>query len=132
MKVLVLGAGVVGVTAAYQLLKDGHEVVVLERYPAAAEDTSFGNAGLIAPGHSFAWSSPKAPMILLRSLSRDDQALRFRLKPDPQLWRWSLLFLRQCTSERARINTLRKHALCVYSQRMLQEVSAEHVENAVA
>ena len=125
MKVLVLGAGVIGVSTAYRLLKDGHEVTLIERNATAAEETSANNAGLVAPGHSYAWSSPKAPMILLKSLWRDDQALRFKLRPDPRLWHWSWLFLRQCTSERARLNTLRKHRLCMYSQAALQETVAE-------
>jgi len=121
MKVLVMGAGVVGVTTAYQLAKDGHEVVVLEGREAAALETSWGNAGMIAPGHAFAWSSPQAPLILLKSLLSRNQALRFRPRADPQQWSWSLLFLRQCTHERARINTLRKHQLSLYSQAVLHE-----------
>ncbi len=125
MKVLVMGAGVIGVTTAYRLLKDGHEVTVVERNATAAEETSANNAGLVAPGHAYAWSSPKAPMILLRSLWRDDQALRFKLRPDPRLWHWSWLFLRQCTTERARLNTLRKHQLCLYAQAALRETVAE-------
>ena len=116
-----MGAGVVGVTTAYQLVKDGHEVVVLEGREAAGLETSWGNAGMIAPGHAFAWSSPAAPMILLKSLVLKNQALRFRPRADPHLWSWSLLFLRQCTHERARINTLRKHRLCRYSQEVLHE-----------
>jgi len=116
-----MGAGIVGVTTAYQLLKDGHEVVVLERGEAAGLETSWGNAGMIAPGHAFAWSSPTAPLILLKSLLSKNQALRFRPHADPQQWTWSLLFLRQCTHERARINTLRKHRLCLYSQQVLHE-----------
>ncbi|TIS30107.1 MAG: FAD-dependent oxidoreductase, partial [Mesorhizobium sp.] len=68
MRVIVLGGGVVGVTTAYQLQKDGHEVVVLERQSQVAAETSWGNAGMIAPGHSFVWSSPRAPLILLKSL----------------------------------------------------------------
>ena len=125
MKVLILGAGVIGVTTAYRLLKDGHEVSLIERNASAAEETSANNAGLVAPGHAYAWSSPKAPKILLKSLWRDDQALRFKLRPDPRLWHWSWLFLRQCTAERARINTLRKHRLCLYAQAALQETVAE-------
>jgi D-amino-acid dehydrogenase len=121
MRVLVMGGGVVGVTTAYQLLQDGHEVVLAERREGAALETSWGNAGMIAPGHSFAWSSPQAPMILLKSLFAKDQALRFRPSADPRLWAWSFLFLRQCTEERARINTLRKHRLCLYSQKVLLE-----------
>ncbi len=125
MKVLVMGAGVIGVTTAYELLRDGHEVEVVEKHPVAAEEASAGNAGLVAPGHSYAWASPAAPGILLRSLFKQGQALRFRLRPDPRLWAWSLRFLRQCTAERTRINTLRKHRLCLYSQERLHQVVAE-------
>src|SRR5687768_7717624 len=105
MRVLIIGAGVAGVTAAWRLLEDGHEVTVVERHPAAAAETSFANAGLVAPGHAFAWASPKAAKTLLKSLLLKDQPLRFRLSREPAFWRWSLRFLAQCTSERARRNT---------------------------
>jgi D-amino-acid dehydrogenase len=124
MRILIMGGGVVGVTTAYQLQRDGHEVVVLERHEDVAQDTSWGNAGMIAPGHSFVWSSPKAPWTLLKSLVLKDQALRFRPSADPRLWSWSLQFLAQCTSNRARVNTLLKHQLATYSQRVLQETLA--------
>ena len=58
MRILVMGGGVVGVTTAYQLQRDGHEVVVVERNGLTASGTSWGNAGMIMPGHSFSWSSP--------------------------------------------------------------------------
>lgn len=122
MKIVVMGGGVIGVTTAYYLARDGHEVTVLDRQSEAASETSFANAGLIAPGHAYAWSSPKAPKILFKSLIRGDQALRLRLRADPQMWSWMLLFLRQCTAERARLNTIRKLRLCIYSQEALHEV----------
>ncbi|GAB4367232.1 MAG: D-amino acid dehydrogenase [Kiloniellaceae bacterium] len=124
MQVLILGGGVVGITTAYQLQKDGHAVTVLEAAPQVAEGASWGNAGMIAPGHSFVWSSPAAPMILLKSLFLKDQALRFRLSADPRLYAWSLRFLLQCTAEKARRNTLLKHRLAVHSQAVLQQVVA--------
>ncbi len=124
MRVVVLGGGVVGVTTAYQRLRDGHEVVLLERLEEVASGTSFGNAGMIAPGHSFAWSSPRAPMILLKSLVLPDQALRFRPSLDPALWHWSALFLAQCTEARAARNTRAKHRIAAYSQSVLRETLA--------
>jgi D-amino-acid dehydrogenase len=117
--IAVLGAGVMGVTTAYYLAKAGREVTVIDRQPEAAGETSFANAGLIAPGHSNAWASPRAPMILLRSLWRDDTALRFRLRFDPALWRWGLQFLANCTTERNRRNTLIKLGLARYSREQL-------------
>jgi D-amino-acid dehydrogenase len=125
MRTVVLGSGVIGVTTAWQLAKEGHEVVVIDRQPVAANETSYANAGLVAPGHALTWSSPRAPKTLFKSLFRDDQALRLKLSPDPRLWSWCLKFLRNCTSERARCNTLRKLKLCVYSQQALQELVAE-------
>jgi D-amino-acid dehydrogenase len=123
MRVVVIGAGVVGVTTAYELHRDGHEVTVLERHEVAADETSFGNAGLIAPGHSYTWASPKAPAMLVKSLVSKDQALRFTPSLDPDLYVWSLKFLRQCTSERAKVNTLTKLRLCSYSQQRLHAIA---------
>jgi D-amino-acid dehydrogenase len=100
MKVAILGGGVIGVTTAWYLANDGHEVTVIERRDGVARETSFANAGLIAPGHAYAWASPRAPMILLKSLFREDTALRFRLRADPRMWAWSLRFLANCTQSR--------------------------------
>lgn len=125
MRVAVLGAGVIGVATAYELWRDGHEVVVVDRREEPASETSYANAGMIAPGHAYAWSSPKAVKTLFRALWRDDLALRFRFQADPQFWRWCWKFYRQCTSERAAYNTRRKVALCLYSQQRLHEVVAD-------
>lgn len=125
MHILVLGGGVIGVTTAYELLKDGHQVTLVERAPEAAAGTSFGNAGMIAPGHAFAWASPRVPKILLRSLWRNDLAFRMGFTTDPAFWRWCVRFLGECTAERARINTQRKHRLCTYAQSVLREIVAE-------
>src|SRR5690606_24662547 len=83
MRVLVLGAGVVGIATAYHLARRGHQVTVVDRHTDVARETSFANAGLVAPGHSYTWNSPRAPVILLKSLWRDDMALRFHLRADP-------------------------------------------------
>jgi D-amino-acid dehydrogenase len=129
MKTLVLGGGVVGVTTAYFLAKAGHEVTILEEKDGLGLEASAGNAGIIAPGHSFAWASPRAPAMLLRSLRGDETAIRVRLAPDPHLYTWGLRFLRECTATRARRNTLVKLRLCQYSQGVLNELArAEGIE----
>ncbi|MDK3018893.1 D-amino acid dehydrogenase [Pseudodonghicola flavimaris] len=124
MKIAVLGGGVVGVTAAYELSKDGHDIVLVEKNDAVGTETSWGNAGMVAPGHSFTWSSPAAPMILLKSLVMANQSLRFRPSLDPNLWRWSLKFLGQCTKSRSDLNTQAKFRLASYSQGILHETLA--------
>ncbi len=124
-KALVLGAGIVGVTMAYELWRDGHEVTVVDREEGPAEFTSFGNAGMIAPGHAYAWASPASPKILLRSLWRNDQALRLKPSLDPAFLRWMLKFWGQCSAERAAVNTQRKVRLCNYAQSVFHETRAE-------
>jgi D-amino-acid dehydrogenase len=124
MKALVLGAGIVGVTTAYELNRDGHEVTVIDREALPASFTSYGNAGLFAPAHAYAWSSPAAPGILLRSLWRNDQALRLRPSLDPQFWSWMWKFWRQCTAERAAVNTQRKARLCAYALNVFHDTLA--------
>src|SRR5690606_24793511 len=81
--------------------------------------------GLIAPGHSFAWASPAAPKMLLKSLMGEATAIRLKLRPDPRLIWWGLQFLRECTSARARANTLIKLRLCAYSQAELNKLATE-------
>jgi len=119
MKVVILGGGVVGVTAAWYLAEDGHEVVVVDRHQKVGQETSFANAGYVAPGHCYAWASPRAPMTLLKSLFQEDAALKLRLNLDPKLWAWSLRFLANCTTARNRANTLVKLKLCLYSRELM-------------
>lgn len=125
MRILVLGAGIIGVTTAYELARDGHEVTVIDQNEAAAQGTSFANAGMVACGHAFAWASPRAPRMLLRSAFGVDQPIRFKPKASPALWKWALAFLRECRAERALRNTAVKHRLCVYSQARLRQIVDE-------
>lgn len=120
MRIVVLGAGVVGVTTAYELSRSGgHQITIVDAAPEIASEASAVNASMIAPGHAFAWASPKVPGILLKSLYRNDQAFRIRLRFDRQFWKWTALFLKQCNDADAYRNTVQKHALCTYSQKRL-------------
>ena len=125
MKIVVLGAGVVGVTTAYELTKDGHEVVLVERHDKAAVETSFGNAGLYSPSDSYAWASPSALKMAIRSLYKPDLGIKYNIRLDPRLWLWSLKFLAQCTHAAAYRNTLRKLRLTIYSRQCLNRVVGE-------
>src|SRR5262245_55699479 len=122
MKTLILGGGVVGVTTAYFLAKAGHEVTVVEEKEGVGLEASAGNAGIIAPGHSFAWAGPRAPRMLWDSLRGGETAIRLQLGTDPRLYTWGLRFLRECTPERARRNTLIKLRLCQYSQAVMNDL----------
>ena len=125
MKILVLGAGVVGTAAAYYLARDGHEVTVLERHPAAARGTSYSNAGLVSPGDATAWASPAALKTFTRSLYTPDLGIKVRLRLDPYFYAWSLRFLFQCTTARLRANSEVKLRLALYARQCINEISAE-------
>jgi D-amino-acid dehydrogenase len=125
MKVLVLGAGVVGVTTAWFLNKSGHDVTVLERREAAGMETSFANGGQISVSHAEPWANPSAPLKVLKWLAREDAPLLFRLRPDLRQWLWGLSFLRECTAARTRHNIRQIVTLGLYSRASLQALRAE-------
>jgi D-amino-acid dehydrogenase len=122
VRVIVFGGGVIGVTTAHYLAKEGHEVEVVERQPRLAQDASSGNAGLIAPGHSYSWASPAAPRMLWQSLRGKQAAIRMRPRLDPALIGWGLRFLRECPRPRAERNTITKLRLCRYSRGLLEDL----------
>jgi len=125
MKVLVLGAGVVGVTSAWYLAKRGHEVTVVDRNAAAGMETSFANGGQISVSHAEPWANPAAPLKALKWLAREDAPLLFRLRPDLRQWLWGLSFLRECTPARTRHNIRQIVNLGLYSRASLQALRAE-------
>ena len=102
MHVIVLGAGVVGVTSAWYLAADGHQVTVIDRQPIPARETSFANGGQISVSHAEPWANPGAPLRALKWMGREDAPLLWRWRADPAQWAWGLRFLGQCTPARAK------------------------------
>jgi D-amino-acid dehydrogenase len=125
VKVAVLGAGVIGVTTAWRLARDGYDVTVVDASDRVARGASSANAGMISPGHAYPWASPHAPWLLLRSLVAGGGKLRITGPLDRDLARWGALFLRECTWQRARRNALVKLRLCMYSERLLYRWAGE-------
>lgn len=125
MRIAIVGAGLLGVASAYYLAKEGHEVLVVDRQAAPARETSFANASLLTPNHSFSWAAPGAPWLLLKSLWQADSGLRLKPHLNRQLIDWGLRFLRNCTPGRHRANSLAKTRLCFYSMAELERVTAE-------
>ena len=97
MRVLVLGAGVVGTAAAYYLNEAGHEVTVVERQAGAGLETSFANGGIVSAYSARPWAHPEVPRMLVKWFGREDAPYLFRLRPDLAQWRWAVSFLRHCT-----------------------------------
>ena len=125
MKVLVLGSGLLGVTTAYELAKRGYQVTVLERKSDIAGDTSFANGGQLSYSHAEPWANPAVLKKLPSWMLHDDSPLVMRPRADWQMIKWGLGFLRNCTSERARINTINLLRLGLYSRERMREIVAE-------
>ena len=125
MKVIVLGAGLLGVTSAHFLRRHGHDVTVVDRQPTPAAETSFANGGQISVSHAEPWANPGAPLKVLKWLGKEDAPLLFRLRADPRQWLWGLQFLRECTPARTRRNIEQIVRLGTYSRDTLQQLRAE-------
>ncbi len=125
MRVVVMGAGILGVSTAWYLLQQGHVVTVVDRQPDAALETSFANGAQISVSFCEPWASPGAPLKVLKWLLRDDSPLLFRPQLDPHQWRWGLSFLRQCTRAAFERNVQQLVALGRYSHASLKELVAQ-------
>ncbi len=123
--VVVLGAGVVGVTSAYFLARSGCQVTLIERNAEAGLETSFANGGLITPSMSDPWASPAIPRMILKSLGREDSPFLVRPGALPGLFTWGVRFLRQCTPNAWLRNTNTIFRLCQYSRAKLNELVGE-------
>lgn len=128
MKVVVLGAGIIGVSTAWHLLERGHEVTVVDRQSDAAMETSFGNAAQISVSYCEPWANKDAPLKALKWMFRNDAPLLFRpqwpVGEGWQQWRWGLQFLAQCNDAAFERNVQQLVALGAYSHAALKDVVA--------
>jgi D-amino-acid dehydrogenase len=122
MRVIVLGSGVIGVASAYYLADAGHEVVVLDRQEGPALETSFANAGEVSPGYASPWAAPGIPLKALKWLFMRHRPLFIWPRPDPDLIRWGLRMLMNCTAARYEINKGRMVPLAEYSRDLLRDL----------
>jgi D-amino-acid dehydrogenase len=126
MRVVVVGAGIIGVCTAHALRRAGHEVTVLERRSGVAQEASFANAGVLAPGYVGPWAAPGMPGKVLRTLWRAESPVVFRPAANVALWRWLSRWWRECDLERYRRNRARMQRLAFYSQAELRTLRNQY------
>ena len=125
MKVLVLGGGVIGVTAAYYLARAGHEVELVDRQPRPALETSFANAGEVSPGYSAPWAGPGIPVKAIKWMLMTHSPLVIWPLLDPAMWRWAGALLANCTERAYALNKSRMVPIAEYSRDCLKALRAE-------
>lgn len=125
MRIAVIGAGIIGVTTAYELAADGHEVSVLEQRQAVATEASFANAGVVAPGYVSPWAAPWMPLKVLGGLLSAHSAVRFgwRALGNPG---WMARFVWACRSRSHHENRRHMQRLALYSRERLEALTLVH------
>jgi D-amino-acid dehydrogenase len=125
MRVAVVGAGIIGVTTAWELADQGHEVTVLERRGSVAEETSFANAGIVAPGYVTPWSAPGMPLKVLQQFFSTHAAVRLRGGLDSAVRQWLWQWWRACKVQTYTVNRRRMQELALFSRDRLHALSQQ-------
>lgn len=137
MKVIVLGAGVIGVTSAYELARDGHDVTVIDQREGVALETSFANGGQLSSDHGEPLPGPGVIAKALKWLGKKDAPLLYRLRLDPALWSWTLKFLSNCPEPLFWKNAERILRLALYARERMhdtlarEEIAFDHLNNGI-
>ncbi len=122
MKAIVLGGGVVGITTAFYLLQDGHEVTVVERQGGVARECSHANGGFVAISQAVPWSAPGVPTKTLSTMTRPSAPILIHVRQLPRIWRWGLDFLRASRAGPSWAHTQQLLRLALYSLEALKEI----------
>lgn len=126
MKVIVLGAGVVGLTSAWYLAQAGHQVVVIDRQQGSAKETSFANAGQISYGYSSPWAGPGIPLKALKWLTQKHSPLVVKPGTSPALYLWAMAMLKNCNDKSYQTNKGRMLRIANYSRQCLLDLRKDH------
>ena len=125
MRVIVLGAGIIGVTSAYFLARAGHQVTVIDRQRSVGLETSFANAGQVSPGYSSPWAARGVPYKAIKWLAMKHGPLVVRPSFDARLYRWLGQMLANCNDDAYKRNKGRMLRLAEYSRDVLKELREE-------
>jgi D-amino-acid dehydrogenase len=122
MRIVVIGAGLLGISTAFFLRNSGHEVVVVDRNPGPGMDTSFANGGMLTPSQAGPWNSPGIFLKLLRWSGRNESPLSIHPRTLISLLPWGLSFLKKSSAKFYRENLMKNALLAAYSLQTLQQI----------
>jgi D-amino-acid dehydrogenase len=125
MDIVVLGAGVIGVTTSYQLAARGHNVTVVDRKSQAASECSFANGGQLSYSHAEPWANASVIKNLPHLLFGKNSPLVVNPTMDIKMWKWCLQFLACCNDKKSLKSSEHMLRLALYSRKCLQEIESE-------
>jgi D-amino-acid dehydrogenase len=125
MRVVVLGAGLIGVASAYYLWRDGHDVEVIEQHAEPASVTSYANACLVSASRALPWPTPVAHNTIWRALTDASAPMRVTKFFDPALWRWGREFLSYANQRDYERLTTTKLSFARFCQQELEDTLAQ-------
>ena len=125
MRIIILGSGIIGLATAWFAAKEGHEVIVIDRQPGPAQETSFANGCQISVSYAEPWASPSALVKMAKWLGKEDAPLLFRPQLRLNQWIWGMYFLRECLPGRVEYNVRHLVGLCAYSRDVLRTLRHE-------
>lgn len=125
MKIVVLGAGLIGVTTAYLLNKQGHDITIIDRENGPGTKCSYSNGAQLSYCHAEPWSTYNTFLKALRWIGKKDKPLLWKPSLDPDMWKWILKFLTYCNSKSADLGTEKILKLGLYSRKVLHEFETD-------
>ena len=125
MKVVVLGAGIIGTTSAYFLAKQGHEVTVIDRQDSVSMETSHANAGCLSYGFTSPWASPGLPFSVLKWVLTGRSPLIINPNMSVETIKFLYRMYKNCNSRSYEINKSRMLRVANYSQKALLEIETD-------
>lgn len=125
MKVVVLGAGIIGTTSAYFLAKQGHEVTVIDRQDSVSMETSHANAGCLSYGFTSPWASPGLPFSVLKWVLTGRSPLIINPNMSVETVKFLYRMFKNCNSRSYEINKSRMLRVANYSQKALLEIETD-------
>jgi D-amino-acid dehydrogenase len=124
VNVVVIGAGLLGVSTAYFLARNGHTVTVLDAEAGPGRGASYANAALLAPSHAMPWSEPRTLRRVLCGIGRRDAALRLHARGLPSLLQWGLHFVRNSGVEAFERGFVANLHLARYAREVMDDLDA--------
>ncbi len=122
MKVIVLGAGVIGVTTAYFLARAGHEVVVLEKNSASALGCSYANGGQLSYSHIEPWASKSSLISIIKAYFTSPSFFSATDVTNRDFWKWAHQFIKNSTKEKNAEISEKIFILAKYSKEVIAEI----------